>query len=506
MNNEQSNNNTPTSRAKKSLLPMTPLEEAFNLEISILRLLLKRHRAQHHRAHYFRHLTMTLRFVDRHNISSLSEVTRSTHIMKEERILEYERSMARKRRHRLQLSTKNDEEEDQWELNDSSNALKSWTGLHAPSPPTSFLLTHHEGSPTTPLKISRNKGNIKKNLEHSIAQHIQWLHCILTRYLPGLLHRIQKTFQILLQEVAKGYFLPFSSVAIGILARIRVIAMRWGREGVAEHMNVVSTLAQNSSLCVSDSFKKTVMDYCFVDSSIWMNAFIEIDPSWNPGSGNHKTKKRDDDLRHNSNGQTDQAKQEKILKETERSINEYGQKSQKDNNLKKNSPKFHIATNDDNDEDMGDVVHVNNFNQNDKSMKVIKSSLSSSTKSPLECVEVKSIQGSKTFYSNVIYRNEEGETAKVHDEKELKSNVNVKGKKIKSSKRKRPPSLENTMKNNSENNIKETLDDGNKNDTTPDHFKDRKKKKKKKSDMTKKKRKKSKTTTKDIFDEIFDGR
>ena len=277
-----SSENTSSTAISSTTHQLTPLEEAFLLETSILRLLLKRHYAQHHRALYFRHLTMTLQCIQRHCISSTSHVTRSAQQLLQARLVEYEHSISRIRKRPGEK-----EEEDQWESSDRENVLQAWKGKVSPPLPASPLSSISDSTNDRSQGIT----NSKKILEESLALHAQWLHYTLTKSLPQLQSRIQKTSQFLFQEMAKGYFLPFTSVGIGILSRLRAILMRWGREGVMQCIEIHRSLMK-SQISISYGLTQTIGKHCFIDSNIWMKEYMEVEASWDPNQLKKKTPKK----------------------------------------------------------------------------------------------------------------------------------------------------------------------------------------------------------------------
>jgi hypothetical protein len=58
--------------------------------------------------------------------------------------------------------------------------------------------------------------------------------------LPEIPLRIQYAASALLFEIQRGFFLPFCTVALGALARIRILVMRIGRDQLSEFQSTVS--------------------------------------------------------------------------------------------------------------------------------------------------------------------------------------------------------------------------------------------------------------------------
>jgi hypothetical protein len=65
--------------------------------------------------------------------------------------------------------------------------------------------------------------------------------------LPEILSRIQYAASALFVEVGRGFFLPLCTVALGALARIRILVLRMGREQLSE---LHSLLAQYKDIIV----------------------------------------------------------------------------------------------------------------------------------------------------------------------------------------------------------------------------------------------------------------
>ena len=66
---------------------------------------------------------------------------------------------------------------------------------------------------------------------------------LLTVRLPLVMSRIELAASTLFYELGRGFFMPFNTIAIGALSRIRVILMKLGRQGLVE----VKTLMADSN-------------------------------------------------------------------------------------------------------------------------------------------------------------------------------------------------------------------------------------------------------------------
>ena len=84
---------------------------------------------------------------------------------------------------------------------------------------------------------------------------------VLTIRLPDIISRIEFAASALFYELGRGFFMPFNTIAIGSLARIRIVVMKLGRQGLV-------------------NFKSMIADSEFkidVDLENAMAAFVEIE-------------------------------------------------------------------------------------------------------------------------------------------------------------------------------------------------------------------------------------
>ncbi len=160
--------------------------QALSLDISILQNLLKRHQCSHGRAIYFRRISMVLQATRRCQLLETGE-----HLQRfEQSAIEYCQAQKRKRNRK----------EDHW---DSRRSLTS---------------------EQTALKI-----------DYDSLQHI----CI--ESFPELLSRIDHASEPLFLEVSRGFFLPFCTVALSALARVRILILRIGRYILPELQQLLSS-------------------------------------------------------------------------------------------------------------------------------------------------------------------------------------------------------------------------------------------------------------------------
>lgn len=222
------------------------LLEGLALDVSLLDALLKRHRCSHGRTIYFRRMSMTLNRLLRRESGShvtpkkmitITDMVYRLKILKES-ISEYgedqnSKSTSRKRRH--------NEEEEKWDL----QSLKR-TSMTA-----------------TPLSQTKK-----------IAEELKALIAFWTRNIPEILSRIQHASKSLFVEVSRGFFLPFCTVALSALARIRSLLMEIGLRGLTSMRGlsdeVLQILPKNDAQTL-----RTMLDD--IDFQQYMNLFLEND-------------------------------------------------------------------------------------------------------------------------------------------------------------------------------------------------------------------------------------
>lgn len=205
------------------------LLEGLALDVSVLDALLKRHRCSHGRTIYFRRMEMVLNRLFVRSRKSMVEnaVFRLKIVRKDLNQYHQEQNrkiMSRKRRY-------NDEEE-QWDINKEPDA-----------------------------SLSRSS---------RIARELKDLSYIWTRNFPELLLRIQHASKALFTEVTRGFFLPFCTVGLGALARIRSLLMFIGLGGLIQ----LQELEFEASEILGNSNSK---DTVGGDYTQYMNLFVEDD-------------------------------------------------------------------------------------------------------------------------------------------------------------------------------------------------------------------------------------
>ena len=223
--------------------------EGLAVDVSILDALLKRHRCSHGRTIYFRRMVMVLngllRRIDRRNGTQrkVSVIADAVHRVKDlqKNLNEYQqeqrrKSFSRRRRH--------DREEEKWDL----QSLKKGV--------------------TTTDAATRST---------FIAQELRELVNLWTRTIPEMLSRIRHASKPLFTEVSRGFFLPFCTVGLSALARIRSLLMEIGLRGLTKLQNLRGEIVQ--ILQKGDQRQTTMIPTELSDNDYkqCMNLFLEND-------------------------------------------------------------------------------------------------------------------------------------------------------------------------------------------------------------------------------------
>lgn len=86
-------------------------------------------------------------------------------------------------------------------------------------------------------KIHQESNSIKRQEE------LEYLTLTLSNTFPELVSRIEHAAKALFTEIGRGFFLPYCTVAVAALARIRILVLQMGHEGIAEMHKVGIDLA-----------------------------------------------------------------------------------------------------------------------------------------------------------------------------------------------------------------------------------------------------------------------
>jgi hypothetical protein len=195
---------------------MTPdaIFQALSLDLSVLAALLKSHRYSHGRTLYYRRISMALKAIQRHELLDFWVQLESF----ETNINQWSHQRKRKKQRK---------EEEQWDL-----------------------------------KL-RQKDEEQASLEQEF-DHL--LNETLSLQFPELVSRIQHASVALFMEVNRGFFLPFCTVALSALARVRVLILQIGRMGLTRlHEILQSNEPAEFIRFPQDTFEKA------------MEAFLETD-------------------------------------------------------------------------------------------------------------------------------------------------------------------------------------------------------------------------------------
>jgi hypothetical protein len=162
-------------------------QEALSLDVFVLDSLLKQHRCSHGRAKYFQRISMTLRAIRRQKLmefpSRVDELQKGVNAISQEQ--------KRKRRRR-------ETRDDEWYQKSDDKTTQEEEQLQA------------------------MEGQFDK-VERTLLEHV-----------PELVSRIQLASSALFVEVSRAFFLPFCTIALGALARIRILALGMGGAALSD--------------------------------------------------------------------------------------------------------------------------------------------------------------------------------------------------------------------------------------------------------------------------------
>ena len=171
------------------------LAEALSLDVTVVEGLLQQHRHSHRRAKYFHRLTMTVKALKRCKILELDQRLES--------FRQQVNGMAQQRKRKRQKQ----QEEEQWELSNLS----------------------HQNN-----KIAENR--------HPLEAPYTSMQQMIEEDIPQALSRIQHAADPILTEISRGFFLPFMTVALAALARIRLLIRKFAKLVVLEMLECHSDL------------------------------------------------------------------------------------------------------------------------------------------------------------------------------------------------------------------------------------------------------------------------
>ena len=221
---------TPKMVEGKDSIPNILLD-ALKYDVSILDSLLKRHRSSHGRTIYFRRMKMTVKCLMEQQQQQQTTITipvvEHVYRLKEfmTNVNRYVQELKRKEKRRQRYRNEQEEEEVEWctrsslSLNNDGAVIAGTTLVVVAQPPS----------------IRRGLINELKDLVEVWTQHV-----------PEILSRIRHSSLALIKEVSRGFFLPFCTVALAALARVRCIVMDViGLRGLTILHNLQSDLQSN---------------------------------------------------------------------------------------------------------------------------------------------------------------------------------------------------------------------------------------------------------------------
>ena len=195
--------------------PPSAITEALSLDLQVLTLLLRRNSAAHHRARYYRRLQMMIRSLERYGLHDANASFYEGLVSPIRTEVEWIQSMADRDRRKRARGV-----EDKWTTTASSTRKR-------------------EGSQRDDGGVARSNDNDETSL--LVSQTIG-LSRKLTHHLPEVLSRILYAAEGLYTELSRGYFVPFCTVALAAISRIRALLMRMGREGCVDLGRILTVI------------------------------------------------------------------------------------------------------------------------------------------------------------------------------------------------------------------------------------------------------------------------
>lgn len=200
-----------TMSTPSPLLSDDNFRHGLTLDISILRALAARHRCNHGRTLYFRRIVMVLKCLEQKYdvmdaLSRLQALQNDVNVLHQERQRTAHRSQKRRREagpSQAPSSLEGPREEEEWSL-----------------------------YPTPAPAAAKGRYTLTSNTETRVVEELGQLMELWTAGIPEIVSRIHHASRALFLEVSRGFFLPFCSVALAALARIRSMLNIVGRLGL----------------------------------------------------------------------------------------------------------------------------------------------------------------------------------------------------------------------------------------------------------------------------------
>lgn len=200
---------------QQQAVPPSAITEALSLDLQVLTLLLRRNSAAHHRARYYRRLQMMIRSLERYGLHDANASFYEGLVSPIRAEVEWIQSMADRDRRKRARGV-----EDKWTTTASSTRKR-------------------EGSQRDDGGVACSNDNGETSL--LVLQTIG-LSRKLTHHLPEVLSRILYAAEGLYTELSRGYFVPFCTVALAAISRIRALLMRMGREGCVDLGRILTAI------------------------------------------------------------------------------------------------------------------------------------------------------------------------------------------------------------------------------------------------------------------------
>lgn len=253
--------NTDTTASSNGEIPEVFLE-GLALDVSILDALLERHRCSHGRTIYFRRMSMTLN-----------------------RLIRRERGNDGSLRKMMVVA------DAVYRLYDLQKNIIAYQQEQNPKSTNSRKRRHNEGEEQWDLQSLHTKAKNLSSQPGLIEQEFQELVHIWRGTIPEILSRIQHASKSLFVEVSRGFFLPFCTVALGALARIRALLMEIGIRGLTKIRDLSEEVLQ---IVLPKNNKNPALSILTdADYEHCINLFLEND--------DETDRKRNNFVLHNSN-------------------------------------------------------------------------------------------------------------------------------------------------------------------------------------------------------------
>mmetsp|Transcript_812 Transcript_812/g.1039 ORF Transcript_812/g.1039 Transcript_812/m.1039 type:complete len:421 (-) Transcript_812:166-1428(-) len=184
-------------------------EEAILLDTEILQLLIQRNRKQHFRSVYFRRLDMVLRSINKYSILRNDKEKQTDAGGLSQTI----------------SSIKNEHDR-------IASMLERYKGIHrrrGKSGASAGKIEDEHWSLEGKIKSDEEQEQLSR-----FSENILLLHITLTKRIPEIISRIVNAASALYTELARGYFAPLCTVALGCISRIRTLLLRLGRDGALQ--------------------------------------------------------------------------------------------------------------------------------------------------------------------------------------------------------------------------------------------------------------------------------